>query len=68
MGIDAFDLEVTPERGTPCALVAPGMLRRRQTVLTHAQTSFSFQGDLFIRLSSLMKDLFVLVEGRMNME
>ena len=23
MGIDAFDLEVTPERGTPCALVAP---------------------------------------------
>ena len=23
MGIDAFDLEVTPERGTPCALVTP---------------------------------------------
>ena len=66
MGIDAFDLEVTPERGTPCALVAPW--NAKEETNSFDTDILQFQGDLFNRLSSLMKDLFVLVEGRMNME
>ena len=66
MGIDAFDLEVTPERGTPCAMEAPCIAKEETN--SFDTDILQFQGDLFNRLSSLMKDLFVLVEGRMNME